>query len=112
MQYLLLKCVERKMYDTPRKVLQIADLRMLVDQDPKLRWGREPRASIPIRNSNGSFSELSPHEGFLMPSVSEEAFAVCYEHNGGIAIHSPDEPRILGKCRELAEHLKAKVFQI
>jgi hypothetical protein len=112
--YLFLKCVrgDDSMWAEPSRVLCLSELRQLAEADPELRWGLDPRGTIPVKNSDGSISMMKPFEGFSFADTAGAPFHMCYEFYQGISIHPEGEQRVHEKARDFAEKLGAKLFQI
>ncbi|MGL6077092.1 MAG: hypothetical protein ACRC8S_23305 [Fimbriiglobus sp.] len=109
MGWLELRCVELSKREDPFRLLTVADVRGLVNHNPDLYWGTDPDGPLPIKNSDGSFTTFPPQEGFGFV-YRPEIFCICYEHDGGVTIHTNGDTLAEAKCRAFAEALHAIVF--
>lgn len=109
MDWMELKCVQHSNSEEPFRRLTLGDLRGLVELDPDLAWGADPQGAIPIRNTDGSFTDFPPQEGFFFVRRIP-FFCPCYEHDGGVTIHTKDDAEAEAKCRSIAAKLQATVF--
>jgi hypothetical protein len=107
----IMKCVREEIYERPDRILKLDDVRRVVESDPELQWGIQDRPSLPVRNSDGSYTMLKPFPGFFLKPSPRETFTICYEVYYGIGMHFAENPRVLAKCQEIARLLSAKLFK-
>jgi len=114
-KYLLLKCVgsDDGMWEQPSRVLRLSELQRLVEADPELRWGVDPRGAVSVKNSDGTIATLSPCPGFaFVAATGSSVFYICYEYYGGLSIHTERDVRVHQKAARFAQELGAKIFEI
>jgi hypothetical protein len=112
-KYLLLKCTDGRLSEAlpPSRVLRLPEVRNIVEADAELVWIPDPKGAVGVRNSDGTVSEMRPHEGFTF-TAGERTFVPCYEFYDGIAIHPKGDERAIAKARRIAAVLGASVYEL